>query len=244
MLVNSRYPGRVSHIHGGYSNAKKKLNLFISNHLADYNVKRNDPTLNITSGLSPYLHFGQISSLEIAMSVLNSDVVDDTKAVFLEELIVRRELSMNFCWYNSLYDSFEGLPKWARQTLLEHSGDYRPYTYSYEQLENADTHDPYWNTAQREVIKTGMMHNYMRMYWGKKILEWIPDPISAFEFAIYLNNKYALDGRDPNSFAGIAWCFGKHDRPWATRPVFGTVRTMTASGLERKFDMNAYILKN
>jgi deoxyribodipyrimidine photo-lyase len=239
-----KYPAEVVNMKGGTSIAKEKLNSFILHKLAKYAEDRNKPFLDATSGLSPYLHFGQISPVYMANQILLSKVDLNSKSVFLEELIVRRELSLNFCWYNQSYDTFDCLPTWARATLMEHSGDHRTITYSYEKLENADTHDPYWNAAQQEMVNTGIMHNYMRMYWGKKILEWIPDPINAYEFALYMNNKYQLDGRDPNSYAGVAWCFGKHDRPWSTRPIFGTVRSMTSAGLERKFDMPAYILKH
>jgi deoxyribodipyrimidine photo-lyase len=162
---------------------------------------------------------------------------------FLEELIVRRELSMNYAYYNPDHESFEGLPNWAVTTLEDHASDPRGAVYSLEDLENAETHDPYWNAAQNEMAKTGKMHNYMRMYWGKKILEWTEDPREAFDKAIYLNNKYNLDGRDPNSYTGVAWCFGKHDRPWTERPVFGKVRYMNDRGLERKFDMEPYLKK-
>ncbi len=240
----SAYPSRGKEMKGGTSVAIRKLNDFIQNKLERYDWDRNHPDLDATSGLSPYLHFGQISPIFIAKQVIKSEFSEEAKAVFLEELIVRRELSLNFCWFNKHYDTFDNLPSWAYKTLLDHAGDCRIVTYSYEQLENADTHDPYWNAAQREMVNAGTIHNYMRMYWGKKILEWIPDPMSAYEFSLYLNNKYQMDGRDPNSFAGIAWCFGKHDRPWATRPIFGTVRTMTSSGLERKFDMQAYVSKH
>jgi len=159
----------------------------------------------------------------------------------LEELIIRRELSINFTRYNDGYDSFDCLPDWARSTLLEHAEDEREYLYTEAELERAQTHDPYWNAAQREMLLTGKMHNYMRMYWGKKIIEWTADPREAFAIALRLNNRYELDGRDPNSYAGVAWCFGKHDRPWTRRPVFGTVRYMNDKGLRRKFDMEAYL---
>jgi len=150
---------------------------------------------------------------------------------------------MNFVHYNTHYDSYLGLPKWVRQTLSEHQNDARQYLYTREELEQARTHDLYWNAAQREMVITGKMHGYMRMYWGKKILEWIATPQEAFETALYLNNKYELDGRDPNGFTGVAWCFGKHDRPWARRPVFGNVRYMSAEGLKRKFDADKYARK-
>ena len=147
---------------------------------------------------------------------------------------------MNFIRYNQKYDSFDGLPEWAKSTLFEHKGDPRSYLYSLEELEQARTHDPYWNAAQMEMVVTGKMHGYMRMYWGKKILEWTENPEKAFSTMLYLNNKYELDGRDPNGFTGVAWCFGKHDRPWAGRPIFGNVRYMGAAGLERKFDAKKY----
>jgi deoxyribodipyrimidine photo-lyase len=188
--------------------------------------------------MSPYLHFGQISPLEIALQVLQSS--SQGKESYLDELIIRRELAINYVFYNHNYDSFNGLPQWAQKTLLSHKSDERTYTYSLIQLEKADTHDAYWNAAQREMITTGKMHGYMRMYWGKKILEWSSSPEEAFKTALYLNNKYELDGRDPNGFAGIAWCFGKHDRPWASRPIFGNIRFMSAEGLKRKFDVEKY----
>jgi deoxyribodipyrimidine photo-lyase len=162
---------------------------------------------------------------------------------FLEELIVRRELAFNFVYYNSNYDKFECLPNWARVSLGKHREDVREYLYSLEELESARTYDVYWNSAQRELVGSGVMHNYMRMYWGKKILEWSPTPEVAFANALYLNNKYSLDGFDPNSFAGVAWCFGKHDRPWRERSIFGMVRFMNDKGLVRKFKMGPYLEK-
>jgi deoxyribodipyrimidine photo-lyase len=191
--------------------------------------------------MSPYLHFGQISPLDIALKVLQSD--SPGKDAYLEELITRRELSINYVFYNQYYDTFGGLPRWAQKTLTTHQGDERTSTYSPAQLEGADTHDPYWNAAQREMVLTGKMHGYMRMYWGKKILEWSSSPEKAFDTASFLNNKYELDGRDPNGYAGVAWCFGKHDRPWATRNVFGNVRFMNSAGLRRKFDADKYARK-
>ena len=173
------------------------------------------------------------------LEILKTDSPDTDS--YLEELIVRRELSMNYVNYNPHYDTFDGLPRWAQQALNEHAFDPREYTYSREELENASTHDAYWNAAQREMMVTGYMHGYMRMYWGKKILEWSRSPVAAFNTAVALNNKYQLDGRDPNSYTGIAWCFGKHDRPWARRPVFGTIRYMNAAGLKRHFDIEKYV---
>lgn len=229
---------------GGSTNARKLLETFISEKLSTYADERNDPSKDTASHMSPYLHFGQISPLEVAMRVSHAKTGSKkNKDAYLEELIVRRELSINFCYYNPRYDSFECLPAWALETLRQRKKDKREYSYSLEQLEQARTHDPYWNAAQNEMTQCGKMQNYMRMYWGKKILEWSSDPENAFRTALYLNNKYELDGRDPNSFAGVAWCFGKHDRPWTRRKIFGTVRYMNAAGLERKFDMDGYIEK-
>jgi deoxyribodipyrimidine photo-lyase len=192
--------------------------------------------------MSPYLHFGQISPLYIALQVQEAIRVSaKTREAYLEELIVRRELAMNFAYYNPAYDSFQAIPDWAKRTLKAHQRDKREYVYSQDELEEAKTHDPYWNAAQKEMVVTGKMHNYMRMYWGKKILEWCSDPEEAFRIAVYLNNKYELDGRDPNSFAGVAWCFGKHDRPWGERPVFGKVRYMSLGGMETKTDAAGYV---
>jgi deoxyribodipyrimidine photo-lyase len=239
-LAVDRSVPRVSAYRGGETEARRLLAEFLQQRLEGYAERRNEPKLNHVSHLSPYLHFGQISSLEIALAVADSPHVADREA-FLEELIVRRELSANFVFYNPAYDRYEGLPEWSRRTLEAHRGDPRPYLYSREQLERAQTHDPYWNAAMREMILTGKMHNYMRMYWGKKILEWSATPEEAFQTALALNNRWFLDGRDPNSFTGVAWCFGKHDRPWQERPVFGTVRYMNAAGLKRKFDIEGYV---
>lgn len=230
---------KVSTFRGGTSAAKEHLQTFLKKKLDHFGQRRNDPTGNYLSHLSPYLHFGQISPLYIALKVLETD--SPGKETFLEELIIRRELSMNFVFYNKFYDAFAGLPEWAQKTLKSHARDKRPYLYSLEELEEAKTHDVYWNAAQKEMMLTGKMHGYMRMYWGKKIIEWIKDPQEAFYQALYLNNKYELDGRDPNSFAGVAWCFGKHDRPWAERPIFGKVRFMNDRGLERKFEIKKYV---
>ncbi|MFC1905271.1 deoxyribodipyrimidine photo-lyase [Chloroflexota bacterium] len=226
---------------GGTEEARRHLNEFINKKMANYDKSRNDPNENCLSNLSPYLHFGQISPLYVALEISRQNTKNSD--AFLEELIVRRELSMNFVHHNPYYDSYKGLPKWVKQTLAEHQKDARRYLYSREVLEQANTHDPYWNAAQREMIATGKMHGYMRMYWGKKILEWTSDHEEAYATALYLNNKYELDGRDPNGFTGVAWCFGKHDRPWARRAIFGNVRYMSAEGLKRKFDVEIYARK-
>jgi deoxyribodipyrimidine photo-lyase len=224
---------------GGTSGAKKRLRDFIDEKLDHFDELRNDPSEDCLSHMSPYLHFGQISPLYIALEVERSG--SKGREAYLEELIVRRELSMNFVFFNGLYDSYEGLPAWCLATLAGHKRDRREYRYSEGELEAARTHDPYWNAAQTEMMLTGKMHGYMRMYWGKKILEWSRTPEEAFVTALRLNNRHELDGRDPNGFTGIAWCFGKHDRPWKERPVFGTVRYMNARGLERKFDIGEYV---
>ena len=235
------YVGAVAGIRGGSREAERRLKKFVADRLDDYPERRNDPNADGQSGLSPYLHFGQISPLRIALRAREAS--SRGSEAFLEELIVRRELSYNFVHYNPHYDSFQCLPPWAKRTLDFHSRDKREHVYAVEEFEAARTHDPYWNAAQREMVLTGKMHGYMRMYWGKKILEWTKSPQEAFETALYLNNKYELDGRDPNGFAGVAWCFGKHDRAWAERPVFGKVRYMNAAGLKRKFDADAYVRK-
>lgn len=234
-----RTVGVAKGFRGGTAEAKRRLKEFIKNKLDHYGDFRNDPCLDATSHMSPYLHFGQISPLYIALKVLESDC--GGKEAYLEELIVRRELSHNFVYYNNTYDQYDCLPPWAKNTLNFHSRDQREYSYSQEEFEQAQTHDPYWNAAQKEMVLTGKMHGYMRMYWGKKILEWSKNPRRGFNIALYLNNKYSLDGRDPNGFAGIAWCFGKHDRAWAERNVFGKVRYMNAAGLERKFNPKDYV---
>ncbi len=237
--------GQVTTYTGGYAQADKLLTHFLNRKLSHYAQQRNEPAGDDVSHMSPYLHFGQISPLEIALRVRDAGKAAGQANIdtYLEELIVRRELSMNFVHYNAQYDRYACLPAWAQQTLQEHAGDRRPVVYSREQLEQARTHDRYWNAAQREMVDTGKMHNYMRMYWGKKILEWSRTPQQAFETALSLNNAWQLDGRDANSFAGVAWCFGKHDRPWTRRPIFGTIRYMNDKGLERKFDMDAYVVK-
>lgn len=233
---------------GGESEARKLLKKFISKKLTDYDKKRNDPAEDSLSCMSPYLHFGMISPVDIAMQVLQKtnktpSVVKQKNSVasYLEELIVRRDLAFNFCKFNNNYDNFKGLSDWAKKTLNEHRKDKREHTYTKKQFEEAKTHDEAWNAAQKEMVCTGKMHGYMRMYWCKKILEWTKSPEDAFKIAIYLNDKYELDGRDPNGYAGIAWSIGgKHDRAWPERPIFGKVRYMAQSGLKKKFDVEDY----
>ncbi len=232
----------VRRLRGGTGEARRRLTGFLRSRLDGYDERRNEPGEWHSSLLSPYLHFGQISPVEIALKVRQaSSGTRDDRAAFLEELIVRRELAINFVRYNSDYDSYACLPDWARTTLDEHRDDEREHVYTRPELEAAETHDPYWNAAMREMVHTGFMQNYMRMYWGKKILEWTNTPEYGFRTALHLNNKYFLDGRDPSSFANVAWCFGLHDRGWTEREIFGKVRYMNDRGLERKFDMDAYI---
>lgn len=232
-------PMPVRTVAGGTKAAERALAGFLRDRLSRYPEERSDPNADATSGMSPYLHFGQISPLYIALQVLRAG--KPGREEYLEELIVRRELAINFVFRNGRYDRFECLPDWCRKTLLLHARDEREYLYGLSELEEGRTHDPYWNAAQREMLCTGWMHGYMRMYWGKKILEWTETPLRAFEVALLLNDRYQLDGRDPNGFAGVAWCFGKHDRPWGERPVFGTVRYMNDRGLRRKFDADRYV---
>ncbi len=224
---------------GGYRAARERLELFLETRLERYDELRNDPAVDWQSGLSPYLHFGQISPLEVALAVLRAPQSKGRDA-FLEQLLVRRELAMNFAAYNPAPDQWDGLPEWSRRTLLEHAGAPREAIYDADTLEACATHDPYWNSAMLEMKALGKMHGYLRMYWAKRIIEWTPSPVEAFRTVLRLNNRYFLDGRDPNSLCGVAWCFGKHDRPWFGHPVLGKVRYMTAKGLERKVDMKAY----
>lgn len=237
----ARDPGRVARFVGGETEAARRLRAFSDGKLDEYGTKRNEPAAEHTSHLSPYLHFGQISPLEIALAVRRAEASDGARAAFVEELVVRRELAFNHVEYEPHYDRYSCLPDWARATLSRHAADERPVTYKESRLAAGDTHDRYWNAAMREMVQTGYMHNTMRMYWGKKILEWSPDPEEAFRRTLRLNNRYFLDGRDPNSYANAGWIFGLHDRPWGERPIFGTVRYMNAKGLERKFDIGAYV---
>jgi len=228
---------------GGTSEAKAILDKFIETRFETYVEHRNQPQTDDVSHMSKYLHFGHISPVYVALKIRGSGGPQDDVDSYLEEVIVRRELSMNFCHYTPDYDSYSNLPAWAKETLREHKEDERMYVYTTKQLENAETHDEYWNAAMWEMVHTGYMHNYMRMYWGKKILEWMETPQEAYATMLYLNNKYFLDGRDPNSFANVAWVFGQHDRGWTERGVFGKVRYMSAGGLERKTKPEQYVEK-
>ncbi len=232
----------VDWIKPGELEAQKSLHYFIHHKLKSYNEGRNDPNADAQSDLSPYLHFGQISAQRIALNVEQYTKQSPSTGAFLEEMIIRRELSDNFCYYNSSYDSFDGFKDWAKKTLNEHRKDKREYVYSLDEFEKAGTHEDLWNAAQRELTIRGKLHGYMRMYWAKKILEWSASPEEALSTAIYLNDKYELDGRDPNGYTGCAWSIGGiHDRAWAERPVFGKIRYMNRSGCKRKFDIEKYI---
>jgi deoxyribodipyrimidine photo-lyase len=229
---------------GGTSQAVKRFGQFIRRRLQFYDQHSNQPQTDDISQMSSYLHFGQISPLYLALKIQQAENANaGAKAAFLEELIVRRELAVNFVEYTRNYDTYDCLPNWAQKTLAEHQKDQRRVVYNQEQLEAADTHDPYWNAAMREMRYTGFMHNYMRMYWGKKILEWSRTPQEGFRTTLAINNKYFIDGRDPNSYTGVAWIYGVHDRAWSERPIFGKIRYMAASGLERKCDIAAYVAK-
>jgi deoxyribodipyrimidine photo-lyase len=227
--------------HGGTTNGRARLKKFVDEILPDYEKTRSKPDCDGSSRLSAYLHFGFLSPLEIALAVKNSNAPQESKDAYLEELIVRRELSYNLTKHSADYDSLRCLPDWTQRTMREHANDERQYLYSLEQLERGETHDELWNAAQREMVVTGEMHNYIRMLWGKNVIAWSPTYEVAFETLVHLNNKYCLDGRDPNSYAGILWCFGKHDRPWFERSVFGTIRYMASHSTGKKFDSKKYI---
>lgn len=251
-ILRSRYrlPGHFPR--PGTQSAHEQLTRFIQKKLCHYD-QRNDPNRDACSGLSPWLHFGQLSAQRVALAVREAqeDSTEDeyerqrirqNAASFLEELIVRRELSDNFCFYQPNYDQLSGFPNWAQDTLNRHRDDPRPYRYHEDQLMASETVDPLWNAAQTDLRVNGRMHGYLRMYWAKKILEWSPDPETALAMAIRLNDRLALDGRDPNGYTGIAWSIGGvHDRAWGERPIFGKIRYMSLAGCRRKFDVETYI---
>lgn len=230
---------------GGYIACNQLFNQFVQEKINHYS-ESNDPSKDLTSKLSMYLHFGQVSSLEILdklFLLMSQQTIDGASFdAFIEQLMIRRELAFNYVTYHKGYDQFETMTEpWAYQTMQAHEFDHKPYVYSKEDIEKCRTHDPYFNAAMKEMVVTGYMHNYMRMYWAKKIIEWSPSFKTAYETIISLNNKYFIDGRDPNSYAGVAWCFGKHDRPWTERTIFGKLRYMNDKGLERKFDIKGYV---
>ena len=230
----------VSWVKPGYKQALNTLHKFIEN-INSYENDRNDPNIKASSNLSPYLHFGQISSQEVVLKVMKNVETSKTKA-FFEEIIIRKELADNFCYFNTNYDNTEAFHSWAKKSLDEHRHDKRDYIYTKHEFENAKTHDPLWNAAQLEMTNKGKMHGYLRMYWAKKILEWTNSPEEAMKIAIYLNDKYELDGRDPNGYTGISWSIGgTHDRAWFERKVYGKIRYMNYKGCEKKFDVKRYI---
>ena len=245
----------------GEKHAQNELNDFTINRLPDYAADRNNPLVDGQSNLSPYLHFGHISSLRVALELTKNHIpllikevrlaryegtptIGDSIDAFLEELIVRKELADNYCNNNVNYKNYDGIKDWAKKSLEEHIHDKREYEYSLKDLENHKTHDDAWNAAQAQLSKTGKMHGYMRMYWAKKILEWSPTPKIAIEHANYLNDHYSIDGGDPNGYVGVLWSIGGlHDRPWFEQPIFGKIRYMNYNGLNNKFDVEAYAKK-
>ena len=239
----NRGPAPISWLKPGSKAALQQLDHFLHHALSGYSWRRNDPTLSGQSQLSPYFHFGQLSPQRVAWEIRRLFPIGDPDSdAFLEELIVRRELADNYCFYTPDYDQTTAFPSWAQATLADHLSDLRPAAYPFSQLENGTTADSLWNAAQNELTQTGKMHGYLRMYWAKKILEWSSHPQEALDTAILLNDRYSLDGRDPNGYAGIAWSIGGvHDRPWPSRPVFGKVRSMTLGGAKKKFDVAKYI---
>jgi deoxyribodipyrimidine photo-lyase len=253
----------VGRVRGGEAHAQRLLDVFMRERFARYEVDRNEPALEGGSGLSPYLHFGHISAHEVAHAVLASENWTPAKLApkptgskagwwglsspaeaFLDELITWREVGLNVARLLPDYDRYESLPPWALATLAKHADDPRPYVYSLAQLEAADTHDKLWNAAQRQLVREGRIHNYLRMLWGKKILEWSPTPQEALRVLLELNDRYALDGRDPNSVSGIFWCLGRFDRAWGPeRSIFGTVRYMSSDNTARKLDVKPYLAR-
>jgi deoxyribodipyrimidine photo-lyase len=230
---------------GGSTTACRLLDQFIRHNLPRYGTQRNKPENDHTSRLSPYLHFGHISPINVALAAERADAPKADKEAFLNQIITWRELAVNLVRFNPDYDSFECAEPWAHRTLAKHASDPRSVLYTERQLERAETHDPLWNAAQMQMVSTGWMHNYMRMYWAKKILEWSRSPAEAHGIAVRLNDKYELDGRDPNGYAGIAWAIvGKFDRPWFERPIFGQIRYMSGESTGRKFDSKRYIQQN
>ncbi|HTZ74201.1 MAG TPA: hypothetical protein VMB47_09790 [Candidatus Aquilonibacter sp.] len=248
---------------GGEDMARVTLRRFLSEHLEKYAEDRNQPDEDCSSGLSPYLHFGQIASHEVFSELMKREEWSERKLAlrvsgsregwwgvakpaeaFLDQFVTWRELGFNFAHHRSDYDRYESLPEWAQRTLAKHARDQREHTYTAEEFAQARTHDPIWNAAQRQLLREGRMHNYLRMLWGKKILEWTHAPIEAAEIMIELNNRYAVDGRDPNSYSGIFWCLGRYDRPWGPeRPVFGTLRYMSSANTTRKPGLKNYLQK-
>jgi deoxyribodipyrimidine photo-lyase len=248
---------------GGSASGRKLVEDFVTARLMNYSSKHNQPGTDATSCLSPYLHYGHISAHEVFAAIVRLEQwtpaalrrkptgkregwwnMSQAAEQFLDQLVTWRELGFNFAARRSDYDRYESLPEWARQTLAKHSIDRREHRYSLRRFEAASTHDELWNAAQRQLVKEGRIHNYLRMLWGKKILEWTPSPEKALEIMIELNNKYALDGRDPNSYSGIFWVLGRYDRPWGPeRAVYGLVRYMSSQNARRKLRLTQYLSK-
>ena len=225
-----------------------RLKKFVETVLPQYELTRNHPEMDGTSAMSPFLHYGHVGPQTIALAVQAAaeanPALSSAKDSYFNELIAWRELSINFVKYNPLYDSHECAEDWAKRTIAEHAKDERVALYTLEELEGAATHDELWNAAQIQMVEYGWMHNYMRMYWGKKILEWTPDVATAYRSTAYLNDKYFYDGRDPNGYSGVAWAIvGKFDKPWFDRPVFGKIRYMSGASTGKKFDSKGYIRK-
>ena len=240
-IPDTRVP-EITWLEPGEKAAGKLLASFLAERLDAYENERNDPCVQGQSDLSPYFHFGQLSPQRVAWEVQQSNGAQGSKEAYLEELIVRRELSDNYCWYEEAYDDFKAFPDWAKKSLDEHRKDVRPHRADSSTMEQGETGEELWNACQRDLVNRGKLHGYLRMYWAKKILEWSSSPEEAMETCIRLNDRYSLDGRDPNGYAGIAWSIGGvHDRAWAERPIFGKVRYMNAAGLRRKFAIDEYV---
>jgi deoxyribodipyrimidine photo-lyase len=235
-------PAVSEHFRGGAETARQTFAQFLDRHLKQYADHRNQPQTDDVSHMSKYLHFGQVSPVYLLTEARRRGQGENVEA-FVEELLVRRELAANFCYFEKAYDEYRTHPEWARETLEVHKEDPRPHVCTREELKDAQTEDRYWNAAMLEMRHTGYMHNYMRMYWGKQLLRYTRTPLYAYQTALYLNNRYFLDGCDCNSYANVAWLFGRHDRGWTEREVFGKVRPMLPSGLKRKFDREAYVRK-
>ncbi|BAU23161.1 deoxyribodipyrimidine photolyase [Caldimicrobium thiodismutans] len=242
--VDLRVPPVREHFQGGYSEAIKKLEVFVREKLPYYRELRSEPGYECESNLSPYLRYGQISPIEILKKIFEVRLMtDDNVKSFFNELVVWRELARNFCLYNDNYDSFSGLPEWARKTLISHMKDPREKKYTLTELEKAEVDNIYWRASQIELLRKGKIHNYMRMYWCKRLLFWTDTPENAFKIALYLNNKYALDGEDPNTYLGVAWCFGAFDHPFTEREILGKVRPFSEFALKRKKSLSLYLKK-
>ena len=259
MPIDHRVP--TVPLRGGAGAAQKALRAFLESKLSSYHLARNHPDDDGSSGLSPYLHFGHLAVHQVVAELLDREDwtperlgvkatgkragwwgMSEGAEAFLDQLITWRELGFNMCSQREDYDRLESLPDWALRDLLDHAGDVRPYRYTLDEFEAASTHDALWNAAQTQLLEEGRLHNYLRMLWGKKILEWSPSPQEALAIMIELNNKYALDGRDPNSYTGIFWVLGRYDRPWfPQRPVFGRIRYMSSPSTLRKLRVEEYL---